>query len=97
MTFARSWQKETLEESIRDKVLIMGAFWDYISRSLTGFLFVLILTLPESFPYKGEFQCLAFVAIAAGLILQPLLIQGVLDRSDVSPAADAGEPQQGKR
>ena len=164
LTFARSWQKETVDEAIRDKVLIMGAFWDYISRTLTGFLFVLlgaavgrhdfvvgiwamaaavvllflsrvivvyagflllglfksrlslawqniillsglrgpvsaalILTLPESFSYKGEFQCLAFVAIAAGLILQPLLVQGVLDRSDVSPIADAGEPQQGKR
>lgn len=41
----------------------------------------LILTLPESFPYKGEFQCLAFVVIAASLILQPLLIELLLQRS----------------
>lgn len=41
-----------------------------------------IVTLPESFPYKGEFQCLAFVVIAASLILQPLLIQLLLQKSN---------------
>ncbi|MEF8943554.1 MAG: hypothetical protein V5B78_12270 [Desulfohalobiaceae bacterium] len=42
----------------------------------------LILTLPESFPYKGEFQCLAFVVLTASLILQPVLIELFLQRSN---------------
>ena len=44
----------------------------------------LILTLPESFPYKGEFQCLAFVVITASLILQPLLIQALLHKTSAA-------------
>ena len=44
----------------------------------------LILTLPESFPYKGEFQCLAFVVITASLILQPLLIQALLHKASAA-------------
>lgn len=150
LTYARSWQKETADEEIQDKILIMSAFWDYISKTLTGFLFfmlgvavgrhdfvvtiwaltaavlllflsrtivvyggfallrlfrirlsltwqnilllsglrgpvsaALILTLPDTFPYQGEFQCLAFVAIAASLIIQPVLIQLVLERSTI--------------
>lgn len=41
-----------------------------------------IVTLPKSFPYEGEFQCLALVVIAANLILQPVLIQLLLQRSN---------------
>ena len=148
LMFAHSWQTAAPDRQTSDKVMIMGAFWDYIAQTLTGFLFfmlgvavgshefvvtlwsmlaavlllllsrmlivycgfgilwilrrrlsllwqnvimlsglrgpvsaALILTLPESFPYKGEFQCLAFVVIAASLILQPLLIELLLQRS----------------
>ena len=155
LTYARSWQGTAPGDEIHDKVLIMGAFWDYISRTLTGFLFfmlgvavgrhdfvvtvwamaaavlllflsrvfvvyggftllrlfkvrisltwqnilllsglrgpvsaALILTLPETFPYKGEFQCLAFVAIAASLIVQPVCIQALL------PKVSAAESEQ---
>ena len=149
LMFAHSWQTAAPDRQTSDKVMIMGAFWDYIAQTLTGFLFfmlgvavgshefvvtlwsmlaavlllllsrmlivycgfgilwilrrrlsllwqnvimlsglrgpvsaALILTLPESFPYKGEFQCLAFVVIAASLILQPLLIQLLLQKSN---------------
>ena len=153
LTYSGSWRKADTGKEIQNKVLIMGSFWDYISRTLTGFLFfmlgvavgrhefvvtiwamaaavlllflarmiviyggftllrlfkvrlsltwqsilllsglrgpvsaALILMLPEAFPYKGEFQCLAFVAIAASLIVQPVLIRTILQRSAQPPA-----------
>jgi CPA1 family monovalent cation:H+ antiporter len=158
LAYASSWQKAASGRESQDKVLIMGAFWDYIAKTLTGFLFfmlgvavgrhefvvgpwalgaavvllflsraivvyggfaflriftirlplawqnllvlsglrgpvsaALVLTLPESFPYKGSFQCLAFVAIAASLIVKPPLIQRLLQRSSLSSTAEAQE------
>ena len=158
LAYASSWQKTDTSRESQDKILIMGAFWDYIAKTLTGFLFfmlgvavgrhefvvgpwalgaavvllflsraivvyggfaflrivtirlplawqnllvlsglrgpvsaALVLTLPESFPYKGSFQCLAFVAIAASLIVKPPLIQRLLQRSSLSSTAEAQE------